>query len=213
MVRSTAMKIGDVLTASFGFLYRNPSELVRAARGLIGRRLSVPLVGLRWLAEHAIPRNIFPFGLRIDVAPPFLRFGAEVNAMGTPIKAGISLGITRIQIAADAITVSVRLADIELELAGHSVSPLAVLIKSGVLDLSRPGDLVHHMPLRPELIVDAKGDQIVLDLLKIPVVSSNPAARITASLMSSMIRIESITADEEYLHVAFGSPESDGADA
>ncbi len=210
MLTSNAVKIGEVIYASCGFLYRNPSELVRAARGLVGRRLSVPLAGLRWLAEHATPRNIFPFGLRIDVAPPFIRLGAELNAMGTPIKASFSFGIERVAIAADSVQVSVRLADIDLALAGHSVSPLAVLIKSGVLDLSRPGDLVHHLPARPQLIVDACEDRIVFDLLKIPGVSRNPTARITASLLSSLIHIESITADDHHLHVVLASPEDGG---
>jgi len=199
------MKVGDVVFAAAGFLYRNPSEFVRTARDLVGSRLSIPLPALRWLAEHAIPRNLFPIGLTVDVEPPYLRLGAQLDAMGTGVRASVTVGIERLKIAADSVTLGVRLTNIELALAGESNSPLAVLIRSGALDLSRPGDLVAAIPMRPEIIVDAQGDLIVLDFLKLPVVSSNPSARIAAAVLSSVVRIDGIEADDQYLHVTFGS--------
>jgi len=205
MLELISMKAGDVLFALAGFLYRNPSELMRTARDLIGSRLSIPLPALRWLAEHAIPRNIFPIGLPVDVDPPYLRLGAQIDAMGTLLRASLSVGIERFVIKADSVTLGVRLANIELSLAGESRSPLAVLIRSGALDLSRPGDLVAAIPTLPEMVVDAQGDLIVVDFLKLPLVSSNPSARITAAVLSSILRVEGIEADEQYLHVMFGS--------
>lgn len=191
----------DLMNASFGYLRRNPRELLKTARELVELRLGVPIDGLRWLAEHALPHDLFPIGLRVEAAPPFLRLGAEVNAMGTPIRASLCVGVDEVQVNANKLQFALRIAEIDLKMAGESVSPLAVLIKSGVLDLSRPGDLVHHLPMRPPVITEARGDRIVVDLFKIPMVAVNPAIRITAALLSAVLSVDAIEADEERLYV------------
>ncbi len=191
----------DLMNASFGYLRRNPRELLKTARELIGLRLGIPIDGLRWLAEHVLPQTLFPIGLSVEAAPPMIRLGAEVNAMGTPLRASLCLGVDEVVINADALRLSLRVADVDLQMAGESVSPLAVLIKSGVLDLSRPGDLVHHLPMRPPVIAEAEGDRIVFDLFKIPLVAVNPAVRVAAALLSAVLSVEAIEADEERLYV------------
>ncbi len=191
----------DLMNASFGYLRRNPRELLKTARELVGLRLGIPIDGLRWLAEHALPQNLFPIGLSVEAAPPLIRLGAQVNAMGTPLRASLCLGVDEVVVNADALRLSLRIADVDLKMAGESVSPLAVLIKSGVLDLSRPGDLVHHLPMRPPVIAEAEGDRIVFDLFKIPLVAVNPAVRVAAALLSAVLSVEAIEADEERLYV------------
>jgi len=191
----------DLMNASFGYLRRNPRELLKTARELLGLRLGVPIDGLRWLAEHALPQTLFPVGLHVEAAPPLLRLRAEVDAMGTPIRASLCVGIDEVTVNANTLRLSLRVAEVDLEMAGESVSPLAVLIRSGVLDLSRPGDLVHHLPMRPSVIAEAEGDRIVFDLFKIPTVAVNPAIRVTAALLSAVLSVEAIETDEERLYV------------
>ena len=45
-------------------------------------------------------------------------------------------------------------------------------MKSGALDLSKPGNMVAFMPKRPAALVDAKDDRITL-AVKIPSIASN----------------------------------------
>ena len=57
--------------------------------------------------------------------------------------------------------IGMRLSDVKLALLGESDAPVATLIKSGALDLSKPGNLVKFLPKRPPAIVEAEGDRIV----------------------------------------------------
>jgi hypothetical protein len=198
------MTLVDALSASAGFLWKNPATLVRAARDLVGLRISIPIAGLRWLAEHAVPVRLFPVGLTVDAAPPCVRLGAEVDAMGTRLRASLSVGVDQVELRADAVRLAFRFAEIELELVSESTSPLAVLVRSGALDLSRPGDLIAALPARPSFLAESRGDRVIIDLLRVPGLEANPATRIVAALLSSLISIEAIEADETNLYIDFG---------
>ena len=58
---------------------------------------------------------------------------------------------------------ALRVRDIRLDLVTDAESPVAALLKSGALDLSRPGDLVKFLPNRSPALVEAEGDRIVVD--------------------------------------------------
>ncbi len=49
-----------------------------------------------------------------------------------------------------------------------SESPVAALLRSGALDLSKPGNLAAYMPKRPAMLVAAKDDRVTLDLMRHP---------------------------------------------
>ena len=93
---------------------------------------------------------------------------ATVDAMGTPIRASAAIRIDEVTLSSESIRVGIRLNDVKLALIGDSDAPIATLIKSGALDLSKPGNLVRHIPKRPPAIVEAEGDRVVIDLFKVP---------------------------------------------
>ena len=56
----------------------------------------------------------------------------------------------------DSIRIVIRLRDVKLALAGEpNDSPVATLIQSGALDLSKPGNLVKFIPKKPPAVAAA----------------------------------------------------------
>ena len=98
--------------------------------------------------------------------------------MGTPVRASGSIEVLGVEVSPTAVRITLRAYDVNLKpWPGESDTPVATLIKSGALDLSKPGNLVKFLPKRPAVIVDAEGDRLVLDLLKAPKLANNPNFR------------------------------------
>ena len=92
----------------------------------------------------------------------------------------------------------------KLALVGESDAPIATLIKSGALDLSKPGNLIRHIPKRPPMIVAAGGDRVVLDLFKVPNIAKNERVRkLPLSVITPVLGIRAIETDRDHLYVAF----------
>jgi hypothetical protein len=191
----------DFLKAAVRYVRKNPQAIVKAAVDATSLRFGIPVAALRWAASQQKPSKKAPTDIYIDSAPPALRFGATLDAMGTPIRASASIRIDEISISASAIRIGVRLNEVKLALIGESETPIATLIKSGALDLSKPGNLIKVLPKRPKAIVDAGGDRIVLDLLKVPALARNGSVRRVLSIISPVLGIRAIETDGEHLYV------------
>jgi len=153
------MKPRALLAAAAGYLRKNPEEVVKAARNAAGLRFGVPLAALRYLAAQAKPNKRMPKDIELGAAPPALSFSATVDAMGTPLRAHAAVKIDEVEISADALRIGIRLTDVRLKLLDEANdSPVATLVKSGALDLSKPGNLVKFIPKRPAAIVEADGE-------------------------------------------------------
>ena len=144
------MKIRGLIEAALGYVKDNPDEIVRAVINATGLRFGIPLAALRWAALQAStngkPNKKAPKDIEIGSSPPALRLSATVDAMGTPVRASAAIKIEEVNFSGDALRVSVRLSDVKLALIGESETPVATLIKSGALDLSKPGNLVKFIP-------------------------------------------------------------------
>ena len=191
-----------LLSAAVGYVRKNPDEVVRAAVNAATLRFGIPLAALRFLAAQATGRKA-PKDIEIGASPPALRLAATVDAMGTAVRASAAIRIDEISITADSIRVGIRLADVKLTLVGESDAPIATLIKSGALDLSKPGNLVRHIPKRPAMIVEAGGDRVVLDLFKVPKIAKNARVRKFLSVITPVLGIRAIETDRDHLYVAF----------
>ncbi|AKU95775.1 hypothetical protein AKJ09_02439 [Labilithrix luteola] len=189
-----------MLQAAVGYVRKNPDEVVRAAVNATGLRFGVPLATLRWFAGQINGKKA-PKDVEIASVPPALRFAATVDAMGTAVRASAAIKIDEVTIAEDSVRIGVRLRDVKLELAGDSDSPVATLIKSGALDLSKPGNLVKFVPKKPAAIVEAEGDRIVLDLMKMPKLANDPRVRKLLGIVSPVLGIRAIETDRDHLYV------------
>ncbi len=191
-----------LLEAAVGYVRKNPQEILKAAVNAAGLRFGVPLAALRYLTTQLPAGNKAPTDIEIGSAPPALRLSASVDAMGTPLRATAAIKIDEVEIAPDTLRIGVRLSDVKLTLLGESDAPIATLIKSGALDLSKPGNLVKFIPKRPAAIVEADGDRIVVDLMKVPKIAENAMLRKILSIVTPLVGIRAIETDRDHLYVA-----------
>lgn len=190
-----------VLEAGSKYLRDHPEELLRALRNLLALRFGVPLDALRFFAGRAKGKKA-PKDLQLEAVPPGLRASATVDLMGTPVRAGATVFIERVSITPEELRFEIRLSGVSLKVAdGAPDSPIAALLRSGALDLSKPGNLAAYMPKRPALLVDAKDDRVVLDLMRHPKIAKNPRAIRTIALLAPLLTVAGIESDSEHLDV------------
>src|SRR5687767_5188771 len=189
-----------MIKAAVGYVRKNPDEVVRAAVNATGLRFGIPLATLRWFAAQLTGAKA-PKDVEISSAPPAIRFSAVVDAMGTAVRASAAVKIDEVTITEESVRIGVRLRDVKLALVGDSDSPVATLIKSGALDLSKPGNLVKFVPKKPPAIVEAEGDRVVVDLMKVPKLANDPKVRKLLSLISPVLGIRAIETDRDHLYV------------
>jgi len=184
------------------YLREHPEELLRVVKNAIGLRFGVPIATLRWLASNVKGKRA-PRDIAIGAVPPGVRVAAEIDLMGTDVRASAVVYVERIEIAPEALRVELRLSEVSLKLVDERAeSPIAALLKSGALDLSKPGNLAAYMPKRPAMLAEAKDDRIVLDLLKHPKLGKSGALRRALGLVSPLVTISAIESDPEHLDVA-----------
>lgn len=189
-----------MIRAAVGYVRKNPDEIVRAGVNATGLRFGIPLAALRWFAGQLTGAKA-PKDVEISSAPPALRFSAVVDAMGTPVRASAAIKIDEVTITDESVRIGVRLREVKLALVGDSDSPVATLIKSGALDLSKPGNLVKFVPKKPPAIVEAEGDRVVLDLMKVPKLANDPRVKKLLTLISPVLGIRAIETDRDHLYV------------
>jgi hypothetical protein len=189
-----------VLSAAVGYLRKNPDEVVKAATNATSLKFGVPLASLRWLAGQ-IQGKKAPKEVEIDSTPPALKFSAVIDAMGTPLRAGASIKIDEVHISAESIRVGIRLRDVKLAVLSDVESPVSMLVRSGALDLSKPGNVVKFLPKKPPAIVEAEDDRIVLDLMQVPKIAANKALRKALSVITPVLGVGAIETDDDHLYV------------
>lgn len=190
-----------LLSAATSYLKMHPEEIVRAVKGVFGLRMGVPLDALRYLVEQFVVGKKAPKDVVIEAVPPGLRAGMTVNAMGTILRVRLSLFVEELDITPEKILVTARISDMSLDVLEGGDTPVAGLIKSGALDLSKPGNLVAYMPKRPDVLVDAKDDRVVLDLMKVPKIANNPKARRALSVLTPVLNVAAIRTRDDHLDV------------
>jgi len=193
--------IRELLGATTQYLRRNPDEIVRQAFNAGRLRFGVPIAALRWLAGQAKGKKA-PKDIELGSVPPALRLTATVNAMGTELRAGANVEIDEIEIAPDAIRIGMRVREVKLKVLDDSETPVATLVRSGALDLSKPGNLVKFIPKKPKAIIDAHDDRIVLDLMMIPAIGENKRLRRALQIVSPLVGIRAVETEGDHLYVA-----------
>jgi hypothetical protein len=192
----------ELLNAAVDYIRRNPDELVKAAVNAAGLRFGVPIAALRYFTTASrLPRKA-PKDIDIGSAPPAIRISLSVDAMGTPVRASAAIKVDEIDLGPDAMRIGIKLSDVKLALLGESDAPVATLIKSGALDLSKPGNLVKFLPKRPPAIVEADGDRIVIDLMKVPAIAHNSRLRRLLTILTPVVNVRAVETDRDHLYVA-----------
>jgi hypothetical protein len=193
----------EALRAARRFLTRHPTEIGRAMRSVLGLRLGVPIDGLRWLATQAEKSGKVK-DLVITPVPPGIAIGATVDQMKTTLRISANVYVERVRANANELRIELRLEKVAVSLVGmpDPPTPVAMLVQSGVLDLSKPGDVVKRLPGMPPMIADASGDRIILDLMKLPAIAKNERLRRRIEVITSVLTVHGVETDEDHLDVS-----------
>jgi hypothetical protein len=200
-----------VLRTVGSYLVEHPDELVRILRNAASLRFGVPLAALRWVAARAGGRHA-PTDVRIEAVPPGIRVGATLPIMGALVRASALIFVDGVRLGPSELRLELRFTDVELELLEHSKSPLASLLRSGALDLTKLGNLVAVMPRRPAFLVEAEGDRIVIDLKRHPAFQGARTETLLA-LITPLVTVTGVATDSEHVDVELGVLEQGAAAA
>jgi len=192
----------DLLRQAGSYLKEHPEEIWRAVRNAAGLRFGLPIDALRYLERQFGGGKKAPKDVVIEAAPPGVRLTMTVDAMGTILRASFVLFVDELDLRPDTMRVAVRIAELSLKVLGETNSPLAGLILSGALDLSKPGNLAAFMPKRPPMLVEAKDDRIVLDLMKNPKIAENAKLKQALAVISPVFGIRAVETHGDHLDVA-----------
>lgn len=192
----------EALQALRSYLRENPREITRALRNAMGLRASVPLAAFRWIADRAVQTGMVK-NLRITFRDPGIHFVVDLDLMDTPVRAHALVFFERVVLNEEELTLAIRVEEVKLELTGESRTPVAALIKSGALDLSRPGTLAGYLPHRPPVLVEAEGSRLVIDLMRDPKLGKNPTMRRAVGLLTSFLTVHGIETGNQHLDVVF----------
>lgn len=185
-----------------GYLKRHPEEFLRVAKNAATMKVGIPVRALLWLARELGGEKV-PADLLLEARSPGIYARASFEMMKTPLRGGANIIVESVHMTKDAILVDLRFEDISLEVTRDNVgTPVAALIQSGALDVSRPGDLLSFMPQRPAMLVEARGKLVTVDLMRHPKLSKDRARKLVA-LIAPLLGVQAIRTDESHLDVAF----------
>jgi hypothetical protein len=165
----------------------------------------MPVDALRWLLLQLESRG-GPRDVELDPVPPGIRVTATVEEMGTELRGSAILTVENVRISAEEMRVEVRLSDVSIRLLDdNAMTPLAALIRSGALDLSRIANLVAHLPTRPAVLVEAVDNRLILDLMRLPMLSRDERVRRLVGAISSLLSIKAVETDATHFDVALAA--------
>ena len=176
----------DTLKDAVRYLRDNPAYLLSTVGRAVRQEIGVPLPALRWLAGQYVKGPKAPKEFSLGSAPPALSVAAKVNVMGAELRVSSNILVDEVVVDAGTLRIGVRLK--ELGVKAPEGSPLQQML--GVMDLSKPGNLVGFLPQRPPLLVEARDDRFVLDLMKLPKLANNPSSSSIVETYSSTLNFK-----------------------
>ena len=194
-----ALPIRAALRSAGRFMVKHPGTVLGMARHALGMRIAVPLDAVRWFIAATPPGKKAPQDVTVMARPPAIAVGATVDLMGTTVRASASIKIEQLDVSPDSLKVRVRLSNVELKLLGESMTPVAALLKSGALDLSKPGNLVKFMPKKPDVLVEASDDVVVVDVMRNPKVRQNEKVRRVLETLTPVVNVTGISTEGDFL--------------
>jgi hypothetical protein len=185
------------ILAGVSYLRSNPLFALRATSNAARLRASVPLDVLRWAISKR-PRGKGPERIELSGADPALRVELTVDLYGTKIDVAANILIESIDNGIDSFKVALRVRNLELH--APAGTPAAMMV--GALDLSNPGNLLKMMPQKHADLLQAEGDRIVIDLLKIPKMARNKRLRRVLAALS-FIGVREVRTENDVLVIGF----------
>jgi len=178
-------------------------EAVQALRLLtqaLGGRISIPLSFIRSRLASLSGK----VALDIEPVSPGLRISGEAQALGAPIEFAARVDADGVQVEGERRLVRIRLSEVELSTAEDAPGPLADAIRTGMIDTERPATLIGNMVSLPDMIVEAAGQDVVIDLMKVPAIESDEMLRAALAAATSYLCVTGIRISDDAIDLQLG---------
>ncbi|MFZ1863848.1 MAG: hypothetical protein WAU39_06460 [Polyangiales bacterium] len=178
----------------------DPGQALRAVARVLGGRISIRLSMVRSRLA-GISEKV---ALDIDAASPGLRVRGEAHTLGAPIFFAARVDAEGVQVRGEARTVRIHLSEVELWTDDDAPGPLADAIRNGLIDTANPATLIGNMVPLPDMVVDATGRDVVIDLLKIPAIQRDERLRSALAAATSYLCVTGIEVVDDALELRLG---------
>ena len=175
-------------------------QALRFATGALAGRVSIPLRAVR-RRLGTISEKV---SLTIEAASPGLRLEGKAHALGAPIEFSVRIDAEGVRVEGEQRTVRIRLSEVELATTDDAPGPLADAIRTGMIDTKNPATLIGNMVALPDMIVAAEGQDIVIDLMKIPAIERDELLKATLAAATSYLGVTGIRASNDALELQLG---------
>lgn len=177
-----------------------PAQTLKLITQVLGGRISIPLSALRArlapLAEKV--------SLDIESAAPGLRVRGEARALGAPIRFAARLDADGVHIEGARRTVCIRISEAELTTDEDAPGPLADAIRNGMIDIANPATLIGNMMSLPAMIVRAQGQEVIVDLMRIPAIERDEMLSAAIAAATSYLCVTGIQFADDAIELRLG---------
>ena len=187
------------LSSAGRYVLQHPSEMLSVAKHAAGMRIAVPLNALRWLAEHLLTGSKAPTDMVIEARSGALHLAATVEIYGTRMRLTSNIHVNEVACGADALQATVRVCDLSIDVLGKPDHPLAKMIQSGAMDLSKPAQLLKMAGKPPRFIVSSDGDRFTIDLMQLDQIAQNTAIVMALETITPVLSLTAIETGEDFL--------------
>jgi hypothetical protein len=178
----------------------NPGQALRLLRQGLGGRISIPLSVVRGrLAEMSEK-----VALEIEAVNSGLRIQGEAHALGAPITFAARVDANGVHIEGEQRTIRVRLSEVELSTSEDAPGPLADAIRNGMIDTDNPATLIGNMISLPDMIVESQGQDVVLDLMRVPAIQRDDMLRAAIAAATSYLCVTGIRVSGDAIELQLG---------
>jgi len=177
-----------------------PAQALRLAMQALRGRISIPLAAVRdRLAD--LSQKV---SLDIEAVNGGIRVQGEAYALGAPIVFAARVDAEGLRVEGERRTVCIRLSDVELSTDEDAPGPLADAIRTGMIDTDNPATLIGNMISLPEMIVEAEGQNLVIDLMKVPAIARDEISRAAFAAATSYLCVTGIEIADDAIELRLG---------
>ena len=177
-----------------------PGQVARLLVQALGGRLAVPLSVVR--------RRLGTLGdkvtLEVEGADPGLRVRGEAQALGAPIRFSARVDARGIRVNGNTRTASIRISEVTLTTDDEAPGPLADAIRNGTIDTKNPATLIGNVMPLPDMIVRAEGQEIIIDLMKVPAIETNPMNAASFAAVTSYLCVTGVEIADDAIVLHLG---------
>jgi len=178
----------------------DPGQAARLVMQALAGRISIPL--------SAVRDRLIGISEKVEIdiaeAPPGLRVRGQAHALGAPIAFSTRIEAKGVDVQGERRTVRIRLSEVALATDDDAPGPLADAIRNGMIDTANPATLIGNMISLPDMIVEAEGQDIVVDLMKVPVIARDETLRAAVAAATSYLCVTGIQVADDSILLKIG---------